>query len=149
MTTLHFMKTAPALAAICLTVLSTTSAFAHGPADSGGRGQEKVTPLQQQSLKDVPGKQLQMVTVDYAPGQASVPHVHPGSVVAYVLEGEVVSKLAGGAEVRYRAGESWYEPPGVPHLVSRNGSSRKPARLLAVLITGENEPVKRDLTDEK
>jgi len=133
------------LAAAALGVLAATSVLAHDLADAARPGGEKTTVLQKQGLKDAPGRQAQMVTVEYAPGQASIPHVHPGSVLAYVLEGEVVSRLEGGGEVTYRAGESWYEPPEVPHLVSRNASSTRPARLLAILITGENEPIKRSL----
>jgi quercetin dioxygenase-like cupin family protein len=39
----------------------------------------------------VAGKEITVLTVDYAPGGVSDAHVHPGSVVAYVLEGAVVS----------------------------------------------------------
>ena len=34
----------------------------------------------------------------------------------------------------YRAGESFYEPPGSSHPVSRNASKTKPAKLLAVFV---------------
>ena len=132
------------LAIVCLNILVAPSAFAHGPANHGGRGEEKVTPLQKRELKDVPGKQLHMVTVEYAPGQESIPHVHPGSVFAYVVEGQVISRSADGEELEYHAGQSWYEAPGVPHLVSRNASSSRPARLVAVLITDVNQPIKRE-----
>src|SRR5215469_907572 len=52
-----------------------------------------VRPILQHELPDAPGKQLSVVTVDFAPGAASSPHRHPGSVVAYVLEGSVVSQV--------------------------------------------------------
>ncbi|WP_050478118.1 cupin domain-containing protein [Herbaspirillum rhizosphaerae] len=93
-------------------------------------GDEVVTPLQHQALPDAPGKSGVMAVVAYGPGQSSVAHRHPGSIFAYVLEGEVVSQLQGGATVTYKAGESWYEAPNTPHLVSRNASSTKPAKLL-------------------
>ncbi|HZW20844.1 cupin domain-containing protein [Noviherbaspirillum sp.] len=147
MTSFRDFRSAAALAVAGLGMLAASWAVAHDPAPDARRGGEKTVVLQKQGLKDLPGKQARMVTVDYAPGQASIPHVHPGSVFAYVLEGEVVSQLEGGGEVTYRAGESWYEPPEVPHLVSRNASPTRPARLLAVLITGENEQLKRSLPD--
>lgn len=106
-------------------------------------GEETTTPLQRQQLADVPGKTALLVRVDYAPGQASKAHVHPGSVLAYVLEGEVVSQLQGQPPVTYRAGQSWYEPPGVPHLVSRNASESSPAKLLAWLIVADGAPPKK------
>lgn len=106
-------------------------------------GEETTAPLQRQPLADVPGKTVLLVRVDYAPGQSSKAHVHPGSVLAYVLEGEVVSQLQGQPPVTYRAGESWYEPPGMPHLVSRNASATAPARLLAWLIVADGAPPKK------
>ncbi len=114
------MKTKLLPAALCvLTVLAGTASVAHDA------GEETTTPLQRQKLTDVPGKTGIVVLVSYAPGQASQPHVHPGSVFAYVVEGEVVSQLDGQPAMTYRAGQSWYEPPRVPHLVSRNASEHR------------------------
>ena len=107
--------------------------------------EETVTPVQVKALPDMPGKQLIMAIVAYEPGQASAAHFHPGSVFAYVLEGEVVSQLEGEPEHVYKVGESWYEPPRKPHLVSRNASTTKPAKLLAVLLGDEGGPVKLPL----
>ncbi|SES00123.1 Cupin domain-containing protein [Pseudomonas soli] len=53
-----------------------------------------------------------MLTVSYAPGEASPGHWHPGAVMAYVLEGAVTSKLNDESEKTYKAGEFWYEAPG-------------------------------------
>jgi len=86
-----------------------------------------------------------MAVVSYEPGQASSPHVHSGSVFAYVLEGEVVSQLGGQPPVTYKAGESWYEPPRIAHLVSRNASTTRPAKLLAWLVMDEGGKVKEPL----
>lgn len=107
--------------------------------------QEKVRPVQLQKLRDVPGKQVVMAVVSYEPGQASAAHVHSGSVFAYVLEGEVVSQLRGQPPVRYKAGESWYEPPRIGHLVSRNASTVRPAKLLAWLLMDEGGKLKEPL----
>lgn len=115
------------------------------PAGAHDVQEETVTPVQRKSLPDVPGKQLILAVVAYEPGQASAAHFHPGSVFAYVLEGEIASQLEGEPERVYKAGESWYEPPRKPHLVSRNTSSTKPAKLLAVLLGDEGGPVKLPL----
>jgi quercetin dioxygenase-like cupin family protein len=116
-------------------------AFAHGPGQANNDGQEKVTVFQQQKLADVPGKQVLFFTVEYAPGQQSIPHVHGGSVIAYVLEGSVISQLDGQAPVTYRAGESWYETPRISHLVSKNASATHPAKLLVWILDNEGAPV--------
>ncbi|WP_293635830.1 cupin domain-containing protein [Polaromonas sp.] len=128
----------PAL--VLAVVFASTGAQAHGPAD-----EEKVVPLQMQKLPDAPGKQVAMAVVSYEPGQASAPHFHSGSVFAYVLEGEVVSQLEGQPAVTYRAGESWYEPPRAAHLMSRNASNTRPAKLLAWLLMDEGGQIKQPL----
>lgn len=100
---------------------------------------ETVIPLQRQALVDMPGKNGVVVIVEYGPGQVSTPHFHPGSVFAYVLEGEVVSQLEGQPITTYKAGDSWYEPPRAKHLISKNASATKPAKLLVWLLVGEQD----------
>ena len=95
-------------------------------ADNGKDGKEAVVVLQKRTLPDAPGKKIMVAIVNYAPGQASFGHAHPGSVVAYVLEGAVVSQVKGEEPVTYKTGDSWYESPGIPHVVSRNASIRNP-----------------------
>jgi quercetin dioxygenase-like cupin family protein len=95
-----------------------------------------VTPAFAYSLPNLPGQKVTGVLVEYAPGASSPPHHHTkqGSVVAYVLEGAVRSKVNDGPERVYHAGESWLEPPGAAHSVSANASATEPARLLAVFV---------------
>jgi quercetin dioxygenase-like cupin family protein len=118
-------------------------AFGVAPAafsqDGHDAGQEKRVLLQQRNLPDAPGKLGIMATVHYEPGQASAPHQHPGSVFAYVLEGEVVSQMEGATPITYKAGDSWYELPKAGHMVSRNASASKPATLLVFLLSNEGE----------
>jgi quercetin dioxygenase-like cupin family protein len=92
-------------------------------------------------LTNAPGRQLTAITVDYAPGQSSRAHRHTGAAFVYVLAGQVRSALAGQPERVYRAGESWFEPPGAHHVVSANASADKPARLLVVFIAVPGEPL--------
>jgi quercetin dioxygenase-like cupin family protein len=141
------MNKHPQQAKALLKALAITLALAAAPwaAAHDAAGEEKVTPVQMQKLPDVPGKQVAMAVVSYEPGQASAPHFHSGSVFAYVLEGEVVSQLEGQPPVTYKAGESWYEPPRAPHLVSRNASSTRPAKLLAWLLMDEGGQIKQPL----
>ena len=102
-------------------------------------GKERLQVLQEQHLPDAAGRTGHMLTVTFAPGQASVPHVHPGSVFAFVLEGEVESQMEGEQPVRYKAGQSWYEAPNHPHILARNTSKSKPAKLLVWLLTADGE----------
>ena len=105
-------------------------------------GEDAVSLLMKQRLADAAGKEVTLLTVDYAPGAASDPHVHPGSVIAYVLEGAVVSQLKGGEPVTYTKGQSWYESPKTPHVVSKNASKTEPAKLLVFLLSEKGEVIK-------
>jgi quercetin dioxygenase-like cupin family protein len=73
--------------------------------------------------------------VDFPPGQVGAVHHHAGFVLAYVLEGEIISQVSGqGPERTYKTGEMFYEQPGATHQVSRNASKTAPARLLAMIF---------------
>jgi quercetin dioxygenase-like cupin family protein len=126
-------------------LLTVTAALTCSVAPAHDARAETTALLQKQKLPDVPGKQVIMAVVSYAPGQASTPHRHNGSVFAYVIEGEVVSQLQGQPPMTYKTGQSWYEPPLIPHLISRNASAEKPAKLLAWLLLDEGGQVKEPL----
>jgi quercetin dioxygenase-like cupin family protein len=73
--------------------------------------------------------------VDYPPGRVGAAHHHAGFVLAYVLEGAVVTKISGqGEEKTYTVGQMFYEQPGATHEVSKNASQTQPARLLAMIF---------------
>src|SRR5215471_12634243 len=79
------------------------------------------------------------VEVSYAPGAGSAAHRHPGITIAYVLEGEIRSKVGDDPERTYGAGEMFLETPGQLHAVSRNASDTRPARLLAILLAEKGQ----------
>ena len=115
------------------------SAHDHGggaPANAG----VTIDPVLGAKLDETAGKHASMVVVTLAPGAASDPHRHPGSVLVYVLEGEVESALDDGEPQTYKAGEGWSEHVGALHRVSRNRTD-KPAKLLAVLLHDEGDPL--------
>ena len=79
--------------------------------------------------------------VDYAPGRVGKVHHHAGFVLAYVLEGMIVTKISGQEEKTYHPGEMFYEPPGSTHEVSRNASKTQPAKLLAMIFAKKGVPL--------
>lgn len=127
------MKALPLFAAALAFSLS-VSAMAHDPS-------EKITVLQEQLLKNAPGKKAMMIEVDYQPGQSSIAHKHEGTAMAYVLDGEVISQVKGEQAITYKKGQFWYEPAGSEHLVSKNASSTKPAKLLVFMVLAPDEQV--------
>ncbi|MCP1419339.1 quercetin dioxygenase-like cupin family protein [Pseudomonas laurylsulfativorans] len=117
-----------------LALMVSASAFAHDPS-------EKVTVLQDEMLKNAPGKKALMIEVDYQPGQSSIAHKHEGTAMAYVLSGAIVSQVKGEPAKTYKAGEFWYEPAGSEHLVSKNASATQPAKLLVFMVLAPDEQV--------
>src|SRR5512132_4708136 len=98
----------------------------------------ELKPVLSQPLPNVPGETLTAVVVNYAPGGKSGKHHHAGSVFAYVLSGAIRSaNSATGPSKVYKAGESFFEPPGSEHLVSENASATEPASLLAVFVADD------------
>ena len=101
----------------------------------------KVTLLMSKDLKEFPGKELLMITVEHAPGGSTPIHVHNAHAMVYVLEGSVVEQVKGGKEVTLTAGQTFYEGPDDLHVVDRNASSTQPAKFLVVLIKDKGAPV--------
>lgn len=93
-----------------------------------------VTPLLSKELADIAGKEVLMITVDYAPGAADPIHRHDAHAFVYVLEGSIVMQLRGGQETTLTAGQTFYEGPDDIHTVGRNASDTKPARFLVFLL---------------
>lgn len=120
------------IAAIVISIAG--SSYAHAEA-------ETVTKNFEATIPNIPGKSLIAVEVDYAPGAASPAHTHAKSsfIYAYVISGAIESKVNDGETRIYRAGESWSEPPGAIHSISRNASKTEPAKFLAVFVVDTND----------
>ena len=101
----------------------------------------KVMELMTKDLKNVPGKEVTMITVDYAPGGADPVHRHNASAFVYVLEGSIVMQMKGEKEVTLHPGETFYEDPEGVHLVGRNASDTKPAKFLVLLVKNKGAPI--------
>lgn len=107
-----------------------------GANDQGVGVEEK--PVRVEKLANAPGKTLTVVIVSYAPGAKSSVRRHAGSVFAYVLSGAIRSENSATGPVKdYKAGESFFEPPGSEHLVSENAGATEPASMLAVFIADD------------
>jgi quercetin dioxygenase-like cupin family protein len=102
----------------------------------------KVTQLMKQTLADVPGREVIMITLDIPPGGGSPAHRHPGAHnFGYVLEGAYKIKLDNGPEKVLTKGQTFYEAPGQLHAVSSNASSTEPAKVLVVVINESGKPL--------
>ena len=105
-----------------------------------GQGTTKATPLLTKDLAGVPGKEVSMLTVEFAPGQASSPHRHNASTFVYVLKGSVVMQVKGSKPVTLGVGDTFYESPADVHVVSKNVSATLPAKILVVFVKEKGAP---------
>jgi quercetin dioxygenase-like cupin family protein len=138
-----------------VTAIGAAITIAGATAAHGGQAETVALKLNQ-AISNIPGKSLVAVEVDYAPGAASPSHTHAKSafIYAYVLSGEIESKVNDGEIRIYKAGESWSEPPNTRHQISRNASKTKPAKLLAVFVVAirkrkhSQPPSSKKITDQ-
>lgn len=131
------MKIRTIIATICCALAFSTAASIYAQNSEA----QTVTKNFEGTVPNIPGKSLLAAEVNYAPGEASPSHSHAKSafIYAYVISGAIESKVNDGETRIYRAGESWSEPPGAVHSISRNASKSEPAKLLAVFILDTND----------
>ncbi len=109
-------------------------------ATAANAGTGAASSLLAKDLPDVPGKEGMVELVDFAPGEASERHRHNADLFVYVLEGTVVTQLEGEAPKTLHAGEVFTESPSDIHVVSRNASTTKPAKLLVFYVKAKGAP---------
>jgi quercetin dioxygenase-like cupin family protein len=103
--------------------------------------QPDVVTVMSRELTDIPGKEVVMLTVEYPPGGSDPVHRHDAHGFIYVLEGAVVMQVEGGTEVTLAPGQTFYEGPDDVHVVGRNASTTRPAKLLAILVKDKGAPI--------
>lgn len=101
----------------------------------------KVVPLMTKALSDYPGKEVEMITVEYPPGSADPVHRHDAHAFIYVLEGSVVMGVSGGKPVTLTAGQTFYEGPNEVHTIGRNASNTAPAKFVVFLLKNRGAPL--------
>ncbi len=106
---------------------------------TAARHDEKHEPARRLSVREIAekldGKEASATAIEvtYEPGQAGDPHRHPGPAFGYVLEGEYEWAIDDQPARVLKAGETFYEPGGCLHRVSRNPGKVK-MRMLAWVL---------------
>src|SRR5919109_3833560 len=87
-------------------------------------------------VEKLDGKKTKVTVVEVTlePGQAGKPHRHPGPVIGYVLEGEYELGIDDQPAKTLKAGDTFYEPTGCLHRVSKNPADKTTTRVLAVVV---------------
>jgi quercetin dioxygenase-like cupin family protein len=103
--------------------------------------QATVTSLMSKDLPEAPGREVSMITVEYAPGGTDPVHRHNAHGLIYVLEGSIVMQVKGGQPVTLTPGQTFYEGPRDVHVVGRNVSTTRPAKFLVVFVKDKGAPI--------
>jgi quercetin dioxygenase-like cupin family protein len=103
----------------------------------GQTGLERKVLLQQDL--DIPGYETLLVEVALAPGGREGRHRHPGTLVAYIAEGELTLEQEGLPTRTYKAGESGIIKPGQVHEGINHG--RTPIKIFATFIVEKGKPL--------
>jgi quercetin dioxygenase-like cupin family protein len=97
-------------------------------------------PLLTQPLADLPGREVRMTLLDRIPGNASVPHRHPGHhTFGYVVEGSYELGVNNEPTRMLKAGDTFYEPPGTLHSVSRNAGNTQ-LKIVVFMVADSRNP---------
>jgi quercetin dioxygenase-like cupin family protein len=94
-----------------------------------------------QPLADLPGREVRITLLDRPPGNASPAHHHPGHhTFGYVVEGTYELGINGQPTKMLHAGDTFYEPPGAIHSVSKNASSDKVLKIVVFMVADASQP---------
>jgi quercetin dioxygenase-like cupin family protein len=102
-----------------------------------GKGDPKRAVLSAADIAEkIDGKEARATTVELTlePGQSIAAHRHPGPVFGYVIEGVFEWAIDDQPAKVLKAGETFYEPTGCLHRVSKNPPGNGKARVLAVVL---------------
>jgi quercetin dioxygenase-like cupin family protein len=103
--------------------------------------QPEVVVLMSKDLTDIPGKEVSMITVEYPPGGSDPVHRHYAQAFVYVLEGSVVMQVKGGKEVTLTPGQTFHAGRDDVHVVGRNASTTRPAKMLVIVVKDKGAPI--------
>lgn len=116
------------------------------PAAADETGALTETLLLNRPLQGWEGKESNVVLIEAPAGFETPPHMHPGHIFIYVLEGTVELALEGLPTQTLVAGEVAYELPGHP-MVGRNASASEGARILVFQIGDIGAPLELPVTE--
>lgn len=83
------------------------------------------------------GKDAKVTVVEVIinPGDAGLPHRHPGPAFVYVAEGQYELGIDDKPTKIFKAGETFHEPSGVLHRVSKNPAKQGKTKLIAFVLS--------------
>lgn len=119
------------LLALALGIALGTSGAAIAYRHENGESVKLITAHDIKEQLDGKDAMVTVVEVTIGPGQSGLSHRHPGPGFVYVLEGEYELGIDDKPTKILKAGDTFYEPTGCLHRVSKNPSAKGKTRLIA------------------
>jgi len=117
--------------ASAITVLAATLIAASAAAQSVKR-----TPLQN---TEFPPGYATVTAIAEVSGTCAGRHTHPGIETSYVMEGQLVLKVAGKPDQTFKPGDSFTVPANTPHDACTVAG--QPFKVLAVYVVEQGKPL--------
>lgn len=105
-----------------------------------------ITELFKQDHPELKDKEIVVKRIELQPGVAAPPHVHPGMVTGYVQQGLFEFQIKGGALLKLKAGDVFFEPAGSVHVVGKNPGTEKTV-LIAFVENPKGAPLSTPLEE--
>lgn len=109
-------------------------ALAHNHKHDDGESVRVIAQREIQEKLDGQEAAVTVVEVIIEPGKEGLPHRHPGPGFVYVAEGEYELGVNDEPTKVFKAGETFYEPTGCLHRVSKNPATKGRTRLIAFVL---------------
>jgi quercetin dioxygenase-like cupin family protein len=117
----------------------------HGATLGAGSSGIRRVLLGSHDLQGIPGWELRVYLIEYPPGVAAEPHVHPSAGVGYVLEGAFESAFGDDAPTSKGEGESFVDEASIPHRLFRNASASRALRFIVAYAMPRGAPTLKPL----
>lgn len=104
------------------------------------RAAEVINIMQQPLPAFSQTQEVNMITVEYQPGESTPSHRHNAHTFVYVLEGSVIMQVKGQSPVTLSAGDNYYETPEDIHILSKNASDTESAKFLVFFVKPQGVP---------
>jgi quercetin dioxygenase-like cupin family protein len=136
----HFMLFAALMATAATAGADEGAMSAHTGHQRTTPPRASISPLLLNDIEATGNQEAALALVQFPPGSVDPIHRHNALVYVYVLEGSVVMQVRGGPEVTLRPGQTFTEKPSDIHVVGRNASKTKPAKLLVYFVKDKGAP---------
>ena len=90
-----------------------------------------------------------LVEVNFAPGVAAAEHRHPGSILGYVVDGQMRFAINNEPDQIVPAGGTFFEPTGALHTAFGSARPDAPVRALVFLVVPNGSPLTERATTRR